>query len=1791
MDKYLEYLESLRQSNPGLLSPENRGELMKLMGNEFKLNFKSETALVNFAKKRGFELPEKKKDVPNGDTELDSTLDQPKPSLESQPVQDGMGVVDLTAAQKRSNYISKRRETERSLIKDDLYSDITANFLDTSEEDVKISLTKKLVGKGFNVNEKEAGTNAVEIIAPNGNKLDVDLSYSISDRAGDFFDIDIMDTPLGAASDMVSTAAVQSQTGGANRSQKLLEQAKNIRGFLKENTMDVSFAFQDQFNSNKTKTTEKLFKDMFEVDKPYPVNDFLSNVNKEIQEARKKVEEARNSFNAENPMYPGERAPFNPELAKAKKEVERLENTRTSLLNKKNAFSRTVADLINNSDSLYNFSEKDMKRMVSMGLDVKDLKMYGIKIDGANASYNELSSILMDDKLREAVKEGKIDLQVNQTGKEAYLSDLMKDAVELEKVQMSGNYAKSIMKELGASTLEVIDNVTEAVMDVQGAVAAGAMKLANKYLMGDKYNPEDVDALFEGAYSAKSTFVKEAAKSIRQGQMQLEGDMLSAESFGEFMYKGGKAAAQSAPITATFLMAPQLGLALTGVSSYGSSIREMREIKDYIKETGDPTGMYTGYGNLTLQRARAISASKALTETAFTAAFTYSFLKGLGKSTEEIGKMSRNEGRKLINFYSKGFISNATKMGAQSVSREIPEEELIVVGNMFLDEVYGLADYSFKDYTKAMKNTALTVPFSSLPLTGVAYRKMDKTSKDFVNEMIANYVITEESQADINELNQLDYEIDQQGEKNVDKSILEERDALAKRINEEHDRKLNALKERATDAQIVEMSVIMNDINDKIKQYMKQDQPRMRKQIEDQIKKLNDRADAILEAIGVKEGMVKADLSAAPDLTSKADKKALQVSEKITEKLESENIDNEFFNNNRAKFEEMSKFLSETTTLDLTSEQKKLITEMYSTINKSQNWHIGFDKYYNNLIGGNKLAGEVLAGRPTSEKIKPMTRLESLFTGYKGGPDIFNMANINHILSFMFKNDRMGAPIKNLSGRIDANANKVKNDIDEQKAEFSKGVFLKGKVTKKRLKNLQSEASMAEMMILSELTKKRDDESAGQNFAKKKAILEQNKAQLKRYDDSESGRETQKIYAEAYDKLLGGSTSLADAYSKANPDVVEAVKYLSQMFESIKEPVFERMQSYYGREGTSFDNYIPSIISTMGSDISTDRNSDAETFVFGPNSMQETISYDNISETDRVFLYENWASMVFKSKENLEMELALRSDIDVMRGFLDSKTFENMFDTESKSFKTSKEGDFAFLRDALKQKLKSLDASIQTLNGAKPKTITAKDDLINTITKSVTAKRLSTISMRASQANSAMLAALPIVGFRARKMLIESLVKFNSGRLTDDIQSNKDFLEVIKKSSTSRRSGATQLLPEAFGDRPGSRKYTSITGKGLGLVAKGLQKTSDKTLDVMLGQSDKIAGQATWAAFYYDRMVQTRGSEIKGMNFEQFWAWSKNNTDMDAVAWADSQVDRSQMLSNEWNNGKAFKGKLLSNLLFPFGRFAYNRKVGMANDWSIINDDVTATEADKAKAKRRLISATIEIGVFKTIQPTVSILVTQAAAGFVSGLVGWDEEYDKAIEIFKKAVGNVNPLGDLPKKDKFSFSNYEMNVGKQFSTSLVEGMIPLPTPSAANEVLFAAINKAAGDEYFNVYSEEIRKYINEDTEAFSVEGLKNIIFDNAGLVTLAGEDAIDLSNAMFTEVGRMSSDFGGEDRWVIPEALPAAEFVKEYRKVNMFIQSADLKKLLDKTERLLKRKYTTTNRPDYEAYKAKKGDK
>jgi len=266
-----------------------------------------------------------------------------------------------------------------------------------------------------------------------------------------------------------------------------------------------------------------------------------------------------------------------------------------------------------------------------------------------------------------------------------------------------------------------------------------------------------------------------------------------------------------------------------------------------------------------------------------------------------------------------------------------------------------------------------------------------------------------------------------------------------------------------------------------------------------------------------------------------------------------------------------------------------------------------------------------------------------------------------------------------------------------------------------------------------------------------------------------------------------------------------------------------------------------------------------------------------------------------------------------------------------------------------------------------------------------------------------------------------------------------------------------------------------------------------------------------------------------------------------------------------------------------FGRFAQNRKVGIANDLSILNDTY-ASNSDKANAKRRLASAATEIGVFKALTPIFSIMTAELLTPLISSLVGWDDDFDKYLSEWTDVIGYDN--ADEVTKYKLDLYNYERDLVKESVGGLFEGMLPIPLPSGVIDIGTALTNNAlknAGivdEDVFNIYNRNIRG-LGSDLEPISQETLGTYLTTLFGIYELTMEDGINLYNAGVYFANEKMPKFGtlGKDRYVTEGAEKAAAILHLITIANAVIPSGDLRRLQRGLRGVLERKYLTTVPP------------
>ena len=231
-------------------------------------------------------------------------------------------------------------------------------------------------------------------------------------------------------------------------------------------------------------------------------------------------------------------------------------------------------------------------------------------------------------------------------------------------------------------------------------------------------------------------------------------------------------------------------------------------------------------------------------------------------------------------------------------------------------------------------------------------------------------------------------------------------------------------------------------------------------------------------------------------------------------------------------------------------------------------------------------------------------------------------------------------------------------------------------------------------------------------------------------------------------------------------------------------------------------------------------------------------------------------------------------------------------------------------------------------------------------------------------------------------------------------------------------------------------------------------------------------------------------------------------------------------------------------------------------------------------------SAAAEIATFKLIQPMAGKLAAAAAVSSIASLVGFDDEYDDIVKFMQKEINIGNPLSKEFLKNQFEVSSFKRDVPKEFITSFIDGMLPLPTPGFMNEAGFQSLNKVMNlsgleeEEFFTVYSKNIRDMFGEPDPKDPVMSDKELVyflFTETGMVGMAGEDIFDILstyNALAKNV--VANDFSGMDREYTPQVRKAVLALAGLQATQLFVPSADIRRYVRSLKGVLDRKYTQT---------------
>ena len=929
-------------------------------------------------------------------------------------------------------------------------------------------------------------------------------------------------------------------------------------------------------------------------------------------------------------------------------------------------------------------------------------------------------------------------------------------------------------------------------------------------------------------------------------------------------------------------------------------------------------------------------------------------------------------------------------------------------------------------------------------------------------------------------------------------------------------------------------------------------------------------------------------------------------SSRIPFEKEGDVLEETYFSENKEDAQGLIDFLRNTTYDDLSSVHKKLVDELVNRLSEVKSYQdvegLGLSSYVNELKGSSDIARQIFMATPAEaigKKTKVQTAIESIFTSKN---ELIGFADFRQALSNLFKNSEMKMPLLEINSNVDRRMGQKFAEYAAIKESYKKLEFLnndprfanKNKPTSEEYLN---DENQTERRILSHLGKYEVKNLDGDKLVEDRQ--EQFDQKLKSYQkmidemaDQNSPdylKEEQKQTQEVFDRLTENIENYNDLEANAKDFNVAGVEFLRTLFPPDRVANF--MKSMYGRTPTMFGNYLPTVtrsvkgtMSQIGMESDVEVIGMAQKFGRTPSNLKE--SGPQTGEYGGGLSFQNYDQVVLDLAMASQMQMDNMADILKMKGYFESKDFENLYEPGEQ---------FGNIRDfALQILTQKIDRMNRVSSNEKVRASVQGNfrRLGNTLMKMTGVRRLGQLEMRAKQYYSATIAQLANLNPRSAQFLTEQIALFSVGMNTRVQKNSKYRNALISASLTSTRGGLSKTGMEPLYDLKYEKSKTA-GGRAVQNVLDGLDKVSDEILRVTLTSTDVLAAQNTFLAFYMD-YVTSRNPELADMTNDEFFEHAAKNIDTKAVAYADEQVGRSQTQSDEWNSrgiygqGNSNTKRILANTLFTFGRFQNNRKVGIANDMSILNSDL-ASEKDKTQAANRLTSAAIEIGIFKILSPVIGVAYGQALMPLFSGILGFDEEVD---EMALKAMNSFGRSGDEKVRGEleFSLSNYKRNISKEFGSALIDGMTPLPVPSVLLEYGFSGANALArqfgADEPFNVYSPYARGLFDNTGDGLTENDIASAFYHGAGLYSMAAEDIYNVGEQLYYLNTAKYPPYimGGKDRYVNDFGTKASDLLVYTTLLNFIAPSANLNTFNRTLRGKLKRDYLTT-KPSQRALK------
>lgn len=449
-------------------------------------------------------------------------------------------------------------------------------------------------------------------------------------------------------------------------------------------------------------------------------------------------------------------------------EILQFRNEAIELKNKheeqKRRSSRLIAHAIGASDLVSSIDLSDQEAvngLEGLGIHRYDLPLPSLKINGRQASYQDVYDLITRPVELRAVRDGRINIEINPDADSGVLNPLVE---RLQKIQ-SRNSAffdpnnpvyNEFERQLGDVPQGIFASMTNMthVWGVGASDALQAIGISEEAANNWVFTSYGVDV--EGARSYnpfKGNFPSVGiVDKFTDMTAEYDWSLSDARDAGEMFALGIDAFTHSSVYTALFLLNPTLGLGGTFFGTYGQTIEDLKEGRKEAKDLQSRGVQLSPEQDALAQMSdwviRGVAGSKATTETLITRAFTYNYyanLKQLQK-LKDVPKTVQNA-EELAKAYNKHFkpglvreIARQTGVDAEAIGLELVEEPLIAYTQYGIEVAWGMKEYDSQVAGKLALDAGLASLFTSLPM-GMGKRVFTRQIPDVANQTIKGRIV------------------------------------------------------------------------------------------------------------------------------------------------------------------------------------------------------------------------------------------------------------------------------------------------------------------------------------------------------------------------------------------------------------------------------------------------------------------------------------------------------------------------------------------------------------------------------------------------------------------------------------------------------------------------------------------------------------------------------------------------------------------------------------------------------------------------------------------------------------------------------------------------------------------------------------------------------------------------------------------------------------------------------------------------------------------------------------------